>query len=52
MPSICVERVATERFPRGRGAGAGWPRSVGTALAEERGHLLLRVAEGFDLTDV
>jgi transposase len=31
---------------------AGRTQSVGTALAEERGHLLPRVAEGFDLADV
>ena len=31
---------------------AGRTQSVGTALAEERGHLLSRVAEGFDLADV
>ena len=30
----------------------GRTQSVGTALAEERGHLLPRVAEGFDLTGV
>jgi hypothetical protein len=30
----------------------GRTHSVGTALAEERGHLLSRVAEGFDLADV
>ena len=30
----------------------GRTQSVGTTLAEEHGHLLLRVAEGFDLADI
>ncbi len=50
----CAERAAAERLPCGRGTGAGRPhadRSV-RRWREERGHLLSRATEGFDLAEI